>query len=75
MTKIIVRVNRGRAFLWTALLIVCGAPALLVVPPPAGVIVFIALASAVWFGNVTFLAGYLIKKEIGDHLKDDKHSL
>ncbi|HET6841759.1 MAG TPA: hypothetical protein VFK06_08745 [Candidatus Angelobacter sp.] len=44
-------------------------------PQPANVIVFIVLAGAAWFGYVTFLAGYLIRKEIADHLKDDKYSL
>jgi len=42
-------------------------------PPLGGVIVVIGVACAAWFGIVSFLSGYLIKKEIGDHLKDGRH--
>lgn len=74
LTKVIVRVNRGRAFLWAAYWIVFGIPVLLL-PQPAGVIVFTVLSCTAWLGNVTFLAGYLISKEIADNLKDEKHLL
>jgi hypothetical protein len=39
-------------------------------PEPGGVLFFIAFACATWFGIVSFLGGYLIKKEIGDCLED-----
>jgi hypothetical protein len=44
-------------------------------PEPAGVILFIGFSSLAWLGNVCFLAGYLIKKEIGDCLKDSRDGL
>ena len=39
-------------------------------PEPGGAIVVFVVTCGAWFGIVSFLGGYLIKKEIGDHLKD-----
>jgi hypothetical protein len=69
LTRVIVRVNRFRAFflggfsvIW-CLLLAC------VVPEPWAKSIPIALGCAAWFGIVSFLGDYLIKKEIGNHLK------
>jgi hypothetical protein len=68
-TKVIVRVNRFRAFVWTGFWVAFGALAASAMPQPGGAIALIAIICAAWFGNVSFLGGYLIKKEIGDHVK------
>jgi hypothetical protein len=41
---------------------------------PGGTIFFVGSVSAYWFVMVSFLGGYLIQKEIGDHLSNGKHS-
>jgi hypothetical protein len=68
-TRVIVRVNRFRAFffggfsfIW-CLLLACA------VPEPWAKSFPIAFGCVAWFGIVSFLGDYLIKKEIGDHLK------
>jgi len=43
-------------------------------PQPGGTIFFVGSVSAYCFVMVSFLGGYLIKKEIGDHLSDGKDS-
>jgi hypothetical protein len=72
-TKVIVRVNRVRAFVCVAFWVACSCLAASAMPEPGGAILVIGVACAAWFGVVSFLGGYLIKKEIGDHLKDGKH--
>jgi hypothetical protein len=67
-TTVTVRVNRLRALLWVAFWITCGSLAALAMPEPGGAILFIGIACAAWFGIVSFLGGYLIKKEISDRL-------
>jgi hypothetical protein len=37
---------------------------------PAGLLFFVGFACATWFGIVSFLGGYLIKKEIASRLSD-----
>ena len=73
LTKVIVRVNRFRAFLWVGFSVACSAGVASAMPVLGGAIVLIVIPCATWFYNVFFLGGYLIKKEIGDHLKDGKH--
>jgi hypothetical protein len=68
-TKVTVCVHRRRAFLFAALGIASGLLAARAMPEPAGALFFIGFTCAVWFGIVSFLGGYLIKKEIGDYLK------
>ena len=70
LTKVTVRVNRLRAFLWLAFYVECGILAASAMPEPGGAILVIGVACAAWFGIVSFLGGYLIKKEISDHLKN-----
>jgi hypothetical protein len=41
---------------------------------PGGTIFFVGSVSAYWFVMMSFLGGYLIQKEIGDHLSNGKHS-
>jgi hypothetical protein len=74
LTKVIVRVNRLRAFILLAFWVACGSLAASAMPKPGGAILVIGIACAAWFGIVS-LGGYLIKKEIGDHLRDEKHQL
>jgi hypothetical protein len=73
LTKVIVRIDRFRAFVWVAFWVACGAGVASALPVLGGAILLIGVACAAWFGNVFFLGGYLIKKEIGDHLKEGKH--
>jgi len=41
-------------------------------PEPAGILFFARFASAKWFGIVSFVGGYLIRKEISDRLRDSR---
>jgi hypothetical protein len=68
LTRVTARVNRLRAFLWVAFWASCGALTGQAMPEPGGAILFIGVACAAWFGMVSFLGGYLIKKEIADRL-------
>ena len=70
VTKITVGVNRLRAFLWVAFWLGCDLLAASDMPRPGGAIFFVVFACAAWFGIVSFLGGYMIKKEISDCLKD-----
>ena len=70
VTNVTVRVNRLRAFLFAALGIATGFLAARAMPEPAGILFFVGFACATWFGIVSFLGGYLIKKEISDRLRD-----
>ncbi|MGH9718536.1 MAG: hypothetical protein ACRD4R_17650 [Candidatus Acidiferrales bacterium] len=70
VTKVTVRVNRLRAFLWVAFWIACSFLAARAMPEPGGAILVVVVACAAWFGIVSFLGGYLVKKEISDRLKD-----
>ena len=70
VTKVTIRVDRLRAFLFAALGIAVGLLVACALPEPAGVLFFIGFAAATWFGIVSFLGGYLVKKEISDRLKD-----
>ncbi len=68
VTNVTVRVNRLRAFLFAALGIAAGFVAARAMPEPAAILFFVGFACATWFGIVSFLGGYLIKKEISDRL-------
>ncbi len=70
LTRVTVRVNRLRGLLWVAFWITCGALATLAMPEPGGAILLIGIACAAWLGIVSFLGGYLIKKEIAERLSD-----
>jgi hypothetical protein len=70
LTKVTVRVNRLRAFLWAAFWIACSLAAARAMPEPGGAILVVVVACAAWFGIVSFLGGYLVKKEISDRLKE-----
>jgi hypothetical protein len=69
LTKVTVRVNRLRAFLWVAFWIACSSLVAIAMSEPGGAILVIGVVCAAWFGIVSFLGGYLIRKEIGDRLK------
>lgn len=64
LTEINVQVNKERTFLWVAFSVVSSGLAASAMPEPDGAILFIAVTLAAWFGLVSFLGGYLIKKEI-----------
>lgn len=70
LTKVTVRVNRLRAFLCAASWIACGLLAASTLPEPGRAILVMGVACAGWFGIVSFLGGYLIKKEISDSLRN-----
>jgi hypothetical protein len=70
LTKVTVRVNRLRTFLWVAFWVACSLMAARRMPEPGGAILVIGVACAAWFGLASFLGGYLVKKEISDRLKD-----
>ncbi|MGH9638459.1 MAG: hypothetical protein ACRD3Y_00235 [Bryobacteraceae bacterium] len=69
LTKVTVRVNRLRSFLWVAFWIACSILAARAMPEPGGAVLVVVVACAAWFGIVSFLGGYLVKKEISDRLK------
>lgn len=69
LTKVTVRVDRLRAFLWVAFWVACSGLTAVAMPEPAGVPFFVGFAFAAWFGTVSFLGGYLIEKEISERLK------
>lgn len=70
ITKVTVCVDRRRAVLIAAIGIVSGLLAACAMPEPAGVLFLIGFTCAVWLGVVSFVGGYLIKKEISDYLKN-----
>ncbi|HUV96486.1 MAG TPA: hypothetical protein VMV98_03370 [Acidobacteriaceae bacterium] len=72
VTKVILRINRWRAFLFVAIWITCGGMAATAMPEQGSVLVFIGVSCAAWFTHVSFLGGYLIKNEIADYLKVSK---
>ena len=72
LTKVIVRINRARALLFAAIGICVSGLAASAMPEPIDAIIFIGFSCAVWFMHVRFLGGYLIKKEIAEHLKPSK---
>jgi hypothetical protein len=69
-TKVTLRINRLRGVLWVLFWITCSFIAARAMPQPGGVLLVIGVASATWFGIVSFWGGYLIKKEITDNLKE-----
>jgi hypothetical protein len=69
VTRVIVRLNRLRTFVWVAFWVWNSAVVALKLPRLPGVIVFVGFCLAAWFGYVSFLSGYLIRKEISDCLK------
>lgn len=75
LTRVTVRVNRLRSFLWVAFWVACSLLAASAMPEPGGAILVIGVACAAWFRVVLFLAGYLLKKENGDRLKNQSPSL
>jgi hypothetical protein len=67
-SRIMVRVNRERAVLLGAFwVLVCSLPAI-ANPEPVFVLAFLTMGCVGWLGVVSFLAGHLIRKEIGDAL-------
>jgi len=73
LTEIVIHVNKFRTFLWVAFSVWVSALTVLGISKPNGAILFIAVGLAawfavVWFGFVSFIGGYLIKKEITDCL-------
>jgi hypothetical protein len=71
-TRVIVRVNRFRAFFLGGFSVIWCLLLAWAAPEPWAKIIPIAFGCAAWFGIVSFLGGYLIKKEVGDHLRDEK---
>jgi hypothetical protein len=68
VTEIVVQVNKFRTFLWVAVWVSSSGLAASAMPIAQGALLFIAVSLAAWFGLVSFLSGYLIKKEISDCL-------
>jgi hypothetical protein len=69
LTIIIVQVNRFRTFLWVAFWFCNSGLAASGLPTLGGaILLIIGVSLASWFGFVSFLGGYLIKKEISDCL-------
>lgn len=71
-TSVTVRVNRLRAFLFAASGIALGLLAARAMPEPAGILFFVGFTFATWFGIVSFLGGYLVRKEISDRLRREE---
>lgn len=72
LTEIVVQVNRFRTLLFVVFYVILsaiGVVALLAESEPEGAFFFLAFGLAAWLGLVSFLGGYLIKKEITDCLK------
>jgi hypothetical protein len=69
LTRVVVRVNRFRAVFLVAWVAAIGFGGSYITSDPFGVLVSFGVTCAAWFFMVPFLGGYLIKKEIGDHLK------
>ena len=69
LTKVTISVNRLRALLWVTFWGACSLLAASAMPEPGGAIFFIGITSSAWFAIVSFLGGYLIKKEITNSLK------
>lgn len=70
-TQVHLRVNRRRSILFAAFWVLCGFLAGRAMPQPAGAILVAAVVVTAWFGIVSFLGGYLVKKEINDGLKTE----
>ncbi len=70
LTRVTVRVNRLRGLLWVAFWFMCGSLAARAMPEPGGAILLIGITCAAWLAMVSFLGGYLIKKQIADRLSD-----
>jgi len=72
LTKVTVRVNRLRGFLFATLWTACSLLAVVMfqMSEPGGAILVIGVACAAWFGIVSFLGGYLVRKEISESLKN-----
>jgi len=68
VTKVTVSLDRRRAFIWALWWVTCSGMAASYMPQPGGALFFFGVSGAAWFGIVSFLGGYLIKKEIGDCL-------
>jgi hypothetical protein len=70
LTEVVVQINRFRTFLYMASWFCAIGLTSIGMPPLEDAILFIiAVSLAGWFGLVSFLGGYLIKKEITDCLK------
>ncbi|MDE2346137.1 MAG: hypothetical protein KGL13_06690, partial [Gammaproteobacteria bacterium] len=67
-TKVIIYINRLRSIIMVAFWALCGFLMALAMPFPAGGILFLTILVTAWIGIVTFLGGYLIKKEIIEEL-------
>lgn len=70
LSRIVIRVDRFRAVFLVAWCAAIGLLGAFLTSDPFGVLVSVGTTCAAWFVMVSFLGGYLIKKEIGDHLKD-----
>jgi hypothetical protein len=55
--------------LWVAYWAACGLTVGAAMPRPGGAIVFLILVCGAYLGIVRLFAGYLVKKEISEHLK------
>lgn len=69
ITKITVRINRRRSLLIFLSWVVCGSLAARGMPERAGAISLVGLSIAAWFGVVSYLGCYLVRKEIDVELR------
>jgi hypothetical protein len=68
-SRITVQVDRRRAVLmWAVFWILCAFPVAGALPRLVGAAFFVFATGAVWLIHVSFLGGYLVKKEIRDYL-------
>lgn len=72
-TEITIQVNKLRTFLWVAFWSCCSGLTAVGLPQPEGAILFISVSLTAWFALVSFLSGYLIRKEIAGCLKENVH--
>jgi hypothetical protein len=68
-TKVTISVNRRRALLFFAFWVACGYLVARAMPQPSGVILLASISAVAWLGVVSFLGGYLVKKEIDNELR------
>lgn len=69
LTSVTLRINRLRGFLWVAFFMACSLFAAPMMPKPGGLILLAGVGCITWLSIVSFLGGFLLKKEIKDYLK------
>jgi hypothetical protein len=68
VTRLTVRINRGRALLIFMFWVACGFLTARQMPQPSGLICLTGLTIIAWFGFVSFFGSYLVRREIDTEL-------